>query len=148
MSPVVRYLETGQTVLSYITIGGQIEAYFIMHGTAKQVIAQYHNIIGKPYLPPFWSLGWQQASWKYKTQEDVQFMIDSYKEDNFPLEVVYFDITYMDKYADFTVDKAAFPNVSDFTKELQKSDQRLIVIIDAAMTAEDPDKNIYYQMGN
>lgn len=49
-------------------------------------------------------------------------MIDSYKEDNFPLEVVYFDITYMDKYADFTVDKAAFPNVSDFTKELQKSD--------------------------
>jgi len=45
-------------------------------------------------------------------------MVDSYRNDNFPLDVVYFDIPYMDKYADFTVDKVTFPNASDFAKEL------------------------------
>lgn len=39
MSPVIRYTDDGKTILSYITIGGQIEAYFFMHGPAKKVIA-------------------------------------------------------------------------------------------------------------
>ena len=59
--PIIRYSEdvnSKQTVLSYITLGGQIEIYFFIHGSAKQVIQEYHRFIGKPQLPPFWSLGW------------------------------------------------------------------------------------------
>jgi alpha-glucosidase (family GH31 glycosyl hydrolase) len=35
-----------------------IEVFFFIHGSAKQIIAAYHNVIGKPTLPPFWALGW------------------------------------------------------------------------------------------
>jgi alpha-glucosidase (family GH31 glycosyl hydrolase) len=42
-----------------------------MHGSAKSVLAQYHNMIGNPELPPFFALGWNQASWAYDTQEQV-----------------------------------------------------------------------------
>jgi alpha-glucosidase (family GH31 glycosyl hydrolase) len=32
--------------------------YFFTKGSAKEIITAYHNLIGKPALPPFWSLGW------------------------------------------------------------------------------------------
>lgn len=40
-SPVVAYRSDGQTTLSYITIGGQLEVYFFLHGTAKEMIKEY-----------------------------------------------------------------------------------------------------------
>ena len=109
-SPVISYRSDGKAVLSYITIGGQIEVYFFLHGTAKQVIQEYQNTFGKPLLPPFWSLGWQQASWKYLNLSMVQDVIDNYALNDMPLETVYFDIPYMDKYADFSVDNETFPD--------------------------------------
>jgi alpha-glucosidase len=48
--------------LSYITVGGQIEVYFFISGTAKEVVQDFHRLFGKPHLPPFWALGWQEAS--------------------------------------------------------------------------------------
>lgn len=57
-SPLIKFKEDGGSTLSYITTGGQLEVYFFMHGSAKDIIKAYHGKIGKPYLPPFWSLGW------------------------------------------------------------------------------------------
>ena len=56
-SPVIKFKDDGTSILSYITIGGKIEVNFFLKGTAKEIIAQYHNYIGKPALPPFWALG-------------------------------------------------------------------------------------------
>lgn len=63
--PIIRFSDdnkTDSTTLSYITTGGNLEIYFFIHGIAKQVIADYHKVIGKGRLPPFWALGWQDAS--------------------------------------------------------------------------------------
>lgn len=35
-----------------------------------------------------------------------------------PLETMYLDIPYMDKYKDFTVDTKAFPNIQGLAKRL------------------------------
>ena len=74
-SPLLRYNKDGSSTLSYITTGGQIEVFFFLHGSAKQIIQMYQNFIGNPALPPFWSLGWQQASWKYTDQKMVENVI-------------------------------------------------------------------------
>jgi alpha-glucosidase (family GH31 glycosyl hydrolase) len=47
-SPVLSYLKDGKAVLSYITIGGQLEVYFFLHGSAKNVVQQYQSMFGKP----------------------------------------------------------------------------------------------------
>lgn len=58
-SPLIKYDNTtGGSTLSYITTGGLIEIYFFIHGSAKEVIKNYHWAIGRPELPPFWALGW------------------------------------------------------------------------------------------
>lgn len=56
-SPILSFNDDGSSILSYITIGGRIEAYFFIHGSPEWITQQYHNVIGKPTLPPFWSLG-------------------------------------------------------------------------------------------
>ena len=57
MSPVIKYKGDSKSVVSLITSGGNIELIIIMKGSAKQVIKQYHQIIGLPSLPPMWSMG-------------------------------------------------------------------------------------------
>jgi alpha-glucosidase (family GH31 glycosyl hydrolase) len=79
MSPVITHKDDGKAVLSYITIGGKIHAYFFMQGTAKEIISRYQDIAGKPRLPPFWALGWHTSSLSYKTFDDVSSNVASYK---------------------------------------------------------------------
>jgi len=67
-SPVIRHKSSNGThqdvgsTISYITTGGEIELFVFTKGTAAGIIKQYHNLIGKPSLPPFWALGWQATA--------------------------------------------------------------------------------------
>ena len=60
-------------------------------GSAKDIIKQYHNIIGKPSLPPFWALGWNAASWTYTNIGMIDANVNQYNATNIPLEGVWFD---------------------------------------------------------
>jgi alpha-glucosidase (family GH31 glycosyl hydrolase) len=75
-------------------------------------------VIGKPTLPPFWALGWHQASWKYQNQSMVEDVVGNYASKNIPLETIWLDIPYMDKFADFSVDTVAFPNLKNYTEKV------------------------------
>jgi len=66
MSPVIRYTDDGKSTFSLITIGGQLEMYFMVKGSPKDIIKQYQRIIGFPRLVPSWALGWHIEG-KYKT---------------------------------------------------------------------------------
>lgn len=41
----------------------------------------------------------------------VENMMAQYEDKKLPLDAVWLDITYMDNYEDFTVDKKAFPDL-------------------------------------
>mmetsp|Transcript_21812 Transcript_21812/g.16167 ORF Transcript_21812/g.16167 Transcript_21812/m.16167 type:complete len:97 (+) Transcript_21812:990-1280(+) len=73
-------------------------------------------------------------------------MIQGYEDADMPLETVYLDIPYMDNYADFTVDDDAFPKIQDLATSLHNNGQRLVVILDAAISSEDK-TNPYYTDG-
>lgn len=45
--------------LVYRTIGGLLDMYFFPGPKPEEVIQQYHALIGKPFMPPFWALGFQ-----------------------------------------------------------------------------------------
>lgn len=79
-SPLIKFNDDGTSTLSYLTTGGQLEIYFFMHGSAKYIISAYQRVIGKPYLPPFWSLGWSHASEKLTTQESVEQLVNNYAD--------------------------------------------------------------------
>jgi alpha-glucosidase (family GH31 glycosyl hydrolase) len=49
----------------------------------------------------------------------------------------------MDAYADFSVNKTAFPDLKNFTNKLHDNNQRMIVIVDAGISADNVDNKYY-----
>ena len=45
--------------LVYRTIGGQLELFYFPGPTPEEVIRQYEQVIGTPYLPAYWAFGFQ-----------------------------------------------------------------------------------------
>lgn len=119
-TPIITFNnQTGGSKLSYITTGGQLEIYFFIHGSALDIIKKYQEVMGvKPKLPPFWSLGWMQASYKWKNQQMVEDVVTKYAENNMPLDTIFLDIPYMDNYVDFTVNKKDFATLPEFVSKL------------------------------
>ena len=146
-SPVLKYLSTGESILSYITLGGQLEVFFFIHGSAKDVIRQYHDLIGHATLPPYWAMGWQQASFKWTTQKMVENVIGTYEIENFPLDTIYLDIPYMDKYQDFTVDMGVWYDIQSLYDKLLTKHQKLVLILNGGLAFDSTD-NKYYNLGN
>lgn len=143
-TPILSFNDDGTSVLSYITTGGILDLYIFMHGSAKEIIQSYQSYFGKPQLPPFWSLGWQQASYKWNNQSIVEEVIANYSSNGFPLETIMLDIPYMNNYETFTVDTATFPNITNLSTSLHSNNQRLVLIIDTAISANLTSK--YYTM--
>lgn len=38
--------------------GGLVDLFLFIDGTYEETVKEYHKIVGKPVLPPFWGLGW------------------------------------------------------------------------------------------
>ena len=74
-------------------------------------------------------------------------MVDNYTQKGIPLENVFLDIPYMDNFTDFTVNKKAFPDIKKFADNLHNNRQRLTVILDAGVSADDRE-NKYYKRAN
>jgi alpha-glucosidase len=64
-------------------------------------------------------------------------MVDGYAQADMPLEGVWIDIPEMDNFQDFTINKTAFPDLPGFTATLHSAGQKLVVIVDAGLSADD-----------
>lgn len=66
MTPIITFNDDGTSKLSFITVGGQLEIFFFIHGSAQDVIKKYQEFFNaRPKLPPFWALGWMQTSYAW-----------------------------------------------------------------------------------
>lgn len=111
--------------------------YIIEGDTPLEITQKFRRLIGKSYIAPKWAFGFQQSRWSYCTQDEVQSIIDGYRDNDFPLDAVYLDIDYMERYKDFTVDEDKFPRLEDFTSRCKENGIHLVPIIDAGVKIED-----------
>lgn len=49
------------TKMQYRAIGGILDMYFLAGPTPMNVLSQLTSIIGRPVMPPYWSLGLMQS---------------------------------------------------------------------------------------
>ncbi|KAL3074589.1 hypothetical protein niasHT_034926 [Heterodera trifolii] len=119
----------------YRTIGGQLELFFFPGPTAEEVIRQYQQIIGTPYLPAYWAFGFRLCRWGYRSLEDVQNTVQRVRDAQIPYDVQYADIDYMERFKDFTYDKKKWAGLPEFAKQLHSWDMKLVLIWDPPVQA-------------
>lgn len=64
---IVKFTNSTKMVVNYITLGGILEFYVIMRGSAQEIISRYHNLVGMPMMPPYYALGVFHGSNSYNT---------------------------------------------------------------------------------
>eukprot|EP00826_Nyctotherus_ovalis_P021366 TRINITY_DN1688_c0_g1_i11.p1 TRINITY_DN1688_c0_g1~~TRINITY_DN1688_c0_g1_i11.p1 ORF type:complete len:843 (+),score=232.08 TRINITY_DN1688_c0_g1_i11:71-2599(+) len=141
---IIKRRSTGINV-NHKTIGGIVDIYFFYPGAAEEVIKSYHSFIGRPYLPPMWTLGFHQCRWGWKTLDKVKSVVKEFGKADIPLDVVWADIDYMQDFKDFTVNNVTYKGLGEYVDQLHTMGMRWVPIIDAGLKYELND--IYYKKG-
>lgn len=111
--------------------------YIIYGDTIYDIVKGFRSIIGRSYIPPMWAFGYTQSRWSYIDKDDVRRVAKGYRDFDIPLDAIYMDIDYMERYKDFTVNDKTFGKLPEFIEEMKEDGIRLVPIIDAGVKIED-----------
>uniref|UniRef100_A0A7N6B035 alpha-glucosidase n=1 Tax=Anabas testudineus TaxID=64144 RepID=A0A7N6B035_ANATE len=119
--------------VTYRTIGGILDFYVFFGDTPEQVVQEFLELIGRPVIPAYWSLGFQLSRWDYGSLNEVKATVERNRAVGIPYDIQYTDIDYMEEKKDFTYDKVKFSELPQFADYLHEKGQRYILILDPAV---------------
>lgn len=130
--------DVGETVIGelVITAGADCVIYTVEAESLKAIVKQFRELIGQSYIAPKWAFGYQQSRWGYACAQDIRDVVEGYHGRGIPLDAVYLDIDYMERFKDFTVDAEKFPDFPAFVSDMRKQGVHLVPIIDAGVKVE------------
>ncbi len=131
----IGYTNTDKLVVSPLT--NDIDVYIIEGETLTDIVKNFRKLIGKSFVAPKWAFGFMQSRWSYFTKDDVIRIADGYENADIPLDAIFLDIDYMERYKDFTINDERFPDFEQFVAYMKARGIRLVPIIDAAVKVED-----------
>ena len=126
----------------YVTtraISGIIDLY-VFHGPSfKDVVQQYHELIGKPTLMPFWALGWHQSRWGYDSIQALKSVVKFYSLESIPLDAIWHDKDYTENNIPFKINTENFTStgMNELNTWLNDLNVKYIVIIDEGISTID-----------
>ncbi|KAF9900326.1 hypothetical protein EC991_007481 [Linnemannia zychae] len=118
--------------ITYKVIGGILDFTIFLGPKPADVVEQYTELIGRPHMPPAWSLGFHQSRYGYGNIGEVEQVVQRYRQENLPLDGVWIDIDYMDSFKDFSYDETKFPKarIRSLATDLNNHNQSMVLIID------------------
>uniref|UniRef100_A0A670ID22 P-type domain-containing protein n=1 Tax=Podarcis muralis TaxID=64176 RepID=A0A670ID22_PODMU len=114
--------------LTYRTIGGILDFYVVLGPTPEQVVQEYTALIGRPVMPPYWSLGFQLCRYGYGNDTEISDLYDAMRAAKIPYDVQYADIDYMERQLDFTIGPE-FSKLPALVDKMKLDGMRFIIIL-------------------
>jgi alpha-glucosidase len=116
--------------LAISAVNGPVDYYLIAGPSMAEVVRRYTDLTGKPPLAPLWSFGYQQSRWSYMSDSEVRSLAARFRQERFPIDVIWLDIDYQDHNRPFTVNKATFPDMRKLVGDMGADGIRLVPITD------------------
>uniref|UniRef100_A0A8B9IF27 alpha-glucosidase n=1 Tax=Anser cygnoides TaxID=8845 RepID=A0A8B9IF27_ANSCY len=124
--------------LTYRTIGGILDFYMVLGPTPELVVQEYTALIGRPVMPPYWSLGFQLCRYGYRNDTEISQLVEQMKAANIPYDVQYVDIDHMERQLDFTLG-ARFAGLPALINKIKAEGMRFIIILDPTISGNETD---------
>uniref|UniRef100_A0A8C0A1S5 alpha-glucosidase n=1 Tax=Anas zonorhyncha TaxID=75864 RepID=A0A8C0A1S5_9AVES len=124
--------------LTYRTIGGILDFYMVLGPTPELVVQEYTELIGRPVMPPYWSLGFQLCRYGYRNDSEISQLVEEMKAANIPYDVQYVDIDHMERQLDFTLG-ARFQGLPALINKIKEEGMRFIIILDPTISGNETD---------
>jgi alpha-glucosidase (family GH31 glycosyl hydrolase) len=83
--------ETEEDIMEFGSIGGR-QQYFIVAGDSySDISSSFTELVGRQDLPPRWALGNLQSRMAYRSQKEVEGIVEEMIKKDFPLDAVILD---------------------------------------------------------
>lgn len=116
--------------VSFGADGGAVDYYVIAGPTPSRVVQRYADLTGHPPLMPKWALGYQQSRYSYMSADEVRGLVGRFRNDRFPLDVVWLDIDFQDRNRPFTTNPVTFPDLGRLVRDVGDRGVKLVTITD------------------
>jgi alpha-glucosidase (family GH31 glycosyl hydrolase) len=118
-------------------VGGNTHFIILVGGEdPEELLKSYHEYIGKAHIPPFWSMGYHQSRWGYRSLETVEKVVSLFQEYEIPLDTFWLDLDYMLNKKIFTVDEISYPP-EDLNELMKAYNLRLVPLLDVGIATKD-----------
>ncbi|XP_040845744.1 lysosomal alpha-glucosidase [Ochotona curzoniae] len=124
--------------LTWRSTGGILDLYVFLGPEPKSVVQQYLDVVGYPFMPPYWGLGFHLCRWGYSSTAITRQVVENMTRAGFPLDVQWNDLDYMDGRRDFTFNKAGFADFPAMVRELHEGGRHYVMIVDPAISSSAP----------
>ena len=105
--------------------GGDVDYFFIYDSSVGKILEHYSSVTGRMPLPPKWSLGYQQSRCTYYPQSKVEWIAESFRKKEIPLDGIVLDADYQQNYQPFRTNKERFPDLPALSSKLAAMNIRL-----------------------
>lgn len=113
----------------FLSEGGYIDC-LIFDEDMKTMIDHFTQLTGKPAAPPIFAFGYSQSRWGYKTQDEVETIIDKFDEYELPLDIFWLDVDHLKGSAPFEFNHETFPDPDKLIKKLADNKRYLVRLCD------------------
>uniref|UniRef100_A0A8B9EHP6 Lysosomal alpha-glucosidase n=1 Tax=Anser cygnoides TaxID=8845 RepID=A0A8B9EHP6_ANSCY len=124
--------------LTWRTTGGILDFYVFLGPDPKSVVRQYLDVVGFPFMPPYWGLGFHLCRWGYSSTTTTRQAVANMSAARFPLDVQWNDLDYMDAKRDFTFNKETFKDYPDMVRDFHQRGLRYVMIVDPGISSSGP----------
>lgn len=121
--------------------GGALR-YYIIFGSLDIIYKQLSQLVGFPFLPPRWTLGYHQCRWGYRTENDILGVIDGFEKNSLPISAIHLDIDYMDGFRVFSINTSRFPDFKGMTQKLAEKGIKVVASLNPAVK-QDNDYKVF-----
>ncbi|XP_022241213.1 maltase-glucoamylase, intestinal-like [Limulus polyphemus] len=133
-------------LLTFRTTGGVLDFYIFMGPSPENVVQQYTESVGRPWMPPYWALGLHLGLYPEQKNANLQETILELHRKQIPMDVAHFYLGFSSK--DFDYSHLKNLHFVQLTKQIHKKHLKITLNLSPGILSGQPSgTNPAYDVG-